>query len=145
MDRASTSKFEKFSMWSFGTFALLGILSFAEVNVPRVSMAAVAQADITSIITGVETYEGSTYKDVAPTHITAPQSVSFRIAGDFMFARGVHKKFNLNPKMSLDNIGSGFFGNADASIVNLEGAIGLSPLQRVVQEGASPLSSRVVL
>jgi len=123
MDRASTSKFEKVSMLGFGVFALVGILTFSGVDVREVNMAAVAQADMSGAIKAVDSYEDTKDEEIVPTDIRSEYSVTFRIAGDFMFARGVHRKFNNDPTLSLDKIGTGFFGDADANIVNLEGSI----------------------
>jgi poly-gamma-glutamate synthesis protein (capsule biosynthesis protein) len=51
----------------------------------------------------------------------APESsVTFMLAGDTMFARGVHEQFVRNPLL-LETIGERFFWGADVSILNLEG------------------------
>ena len=138
-----------------GTLVLFAIVNSTAIHIANLKVNSLHSVSVANAITAVDVYTQDdsmhqpavvtqvadvsasvNHTDIPVTHVASQYSVTFRIAGDFMFARGVHKKFNKNPAVSLNKIGSDFFGGADASIVNLEGAIGATPLQKIAPSGS---------
>ena len=117
------SKFEKSIVYTFALFMLMGGISMAN-DLSLVDIKYVFDKERLSVVADtVDVYNNNVDKSIEPTIIRAPELVSFKIAGDFMFARGVHRKFDNNKRRSLELLGRDFFVGVDAAVLNLEGAI----------------------
>jgi poly-gamma-glutamate synthesis protein (capsule biosynthesis protein) len=129
------SKFEKSIVYIFSIFILIGVARiFYSVDILTIKNL-FSKTNFGSIITTVDTYYNEV-EQVSLTTIGSPPSVTFKIAGDFMFARGVHRKFNNNKLKSLELLGYDFFTGVDASVVNLEGVISKQEYPEIAGRGS---------
>ncbi|GEM_PF-1395703 len=118
-----TSKFEKVWVSLFVIAAFFTVVSLNHISLSLIVANYTGAKQLTSDVVTREEYDSHVQKIEPPTLVSSPVHATFKIAGDFMFARGVHKKFNDNKLASLEKLGTDFFSGVDAAVVNLEGAI----------------------